>query len=243
MNQKLEIKNIDIDTIKEMENNPRRIKDFDFDNLKKTITEFGLVQPLIINSDNSLIGGHQRFKAMKELGMKEVPVIILDLEPAKAKALNLSLNRISGEWDYALLDKFLKDMGEDVLNLSGFSEQELSQFKVKYDFTDISEEMKGLEEEKKEELDWKAKVDKKDYEKVKSVFEDIKQQKGLGKYYSEYANGEILLGLVEEVLSRFKEPSEVAEYFEDYEQGYLRNNGESLLKLAKEHMENEHPSS
>ncbi|MCK9370049.1 ParB N-terminal domain-containing protein [Candidatus Dojkabacteria bacterium] len=239
----MEIKEINIDTVKGMENNPRKISDFDFNNLKNNLKEFGTVQPIIVNKDLTIISGHQRCKALKEMGVNMVPVIILNLDTAKAKALSLSLNRISGEFDYVLLDKFLKDMDESVLSLSGFSEKELSNFKVKYDFTDIAEEMKGLEEEKKEELDWKAKVEKKDYERVKSVFEEIKHNKGLGKYYSEYANGEVLLGLVEEILSKFKDPSEVAEYFEIYEQGNLKKNGEALINLAEEHKKNEHPIS
>lgn len=235
--KKLDIQNVNIDSINGMENNPRKISDFDFQKLKNNLKEFGMVQPIIINKDMTIISGHQRCKALKEIGIKEVPAIVLDITQEKAKTLNLSLNRISGEFDYALLDKFLTDMGEDALSFSGFSEKELSGFKGKYDFTDIAQEMKGLEEKKKEEYDWKAKVDKKDFDRVKNVFEDIKIKKGLGKYYSDYANGEILLGLIEEILSKFKESSQASGYFEEYEQGTIRKNGESLVKLAEEHKE------
>lgn len=71
----MEIEEINISLIKPSKYNPRKISDFDYKNLKRNIKEFGLVQPLVINKNNNLIGGHQRLKALKELGYKTVKVV------------------------------------------------------------------------------------------------------------------------------------------------------------------------
>ena len=75
-----------------------------------------------------VIGGHQRLLAARQLGLKTVPVIFVDLPPEQAHLLNLALNKISGSWDQELLARLLADLQDiqDVdLSLSGFSEEEL----------------------------------------------------------------------------------------------------------------------
>jgi ParB-like chromosome segregation protein Spo0J len=55
----------------------------------------------------NLIGGHQRLKVLKERGDGEVEVSVVDLDKTKEKALNLALNKISGDWDYPKLKDVL----------------------------------------------------------------------------------------------------------------------------------------
>ena len=78
--------------------------------------------------DKTVIGGHQRLTAARRLGYKTVPVIFLDITLEQARLLNLSLNKISGDWDNELLSRLLADLapvdGLD-LSLSGFSDDEL----------------------------------------------------------------------------------------------------------------------
>jgi ParB-like chromosome segregation protein Spo0J len=108
--------------------NPRKISDQALDSLVQSIERFGFVDPVIVNDRTGiLVGGHQRLKAAKKLGLKDVPVVAVSLDEAEEKALNVALNKISGEWDLDLLRGVLEDVqaaGLD-LSLTGFGEQEI----------------------------------------------------------------------------------------------------------------------
>src|SRR3989338_6360219 len=91
----------------------------EYEKLKRSINTFGYVEPLVWNSrTGNLVGGHQRFKILLEQGAKEVDGSVVDLDPEKEKALNLALNKISGDWDNeklgALLDELSKSADFDV---------------------------------------------------------------------------------------------------------------------------------
>lgn len=94
--------------------------------LKATIKEFGMVDPLVVNKDMTIIGGHQRFKACLELGFIEMPCVVLDLPKSKEKALNLALNKITGDWDRKKLEKILQEIESIDIELTGFDEQEIA---------------------------------------------------------------------------------------------------------------------
>ena len=92
--------------------------------LARSINEFNCVEPLVMNMRTGhLVGGHQRLKILKDRGDKEVACIIVDLPLDKEKALNVALNKISGDWDQTklavLLDELLKTPNFDV-ELTGF---------------------------------------------------------------------------------------------------------------------------
>ena len=108
------------------EYNPRELTQDQHKDLKDSITRFGFVDPLIVNTHkerkNILVGGHQRLKIAKELGYKDVPCVEVDLSPDQEKELNVRLNKNTGQWDWdALANHF--DVGE--LLEWGFSEDEL----------------------------------------------------------------------------------------------------------------------
>lgn len=112
--------------LKAAEYNPRKdLKpgDAEYEKLKRSIQEFGYVEPVIWNKRTGIVvGGHQRLKVMKDLGFTEVDCVVVDLDEAKEKALNIALNKISGEWDNNLLASLLKDLdgsGYDI-TLTGF---------------------------------------------------------------------------------------------------------------------------
>lgn len=110
--------------------NPRRISDAELEALTRSISEFGFVDPVIARrEDMTVIGGHQRLLAARRLGLKTVPVVLVDLSIEQARLLNLALNRISGDWDQELLARLVADLspveGVD-LSLSGFGADELS---------------------------------------------------------------------------------------------------------------------
>lgn len=107
--------------------NPRKISDQALDSLVQSIERFGFVDPVIVNDrTGTLVGGHQRIKAAKKLGLKEVPVVSVNLDDAEEKALNVALNKISGEWDLDMLRGVLEDVqaGGLDLSLTGFTEDE-----------------------------------------------------------------------------------------------------------------------
>ena len=114
------------DELKFYPGNPRKMDRKEMEKLKKSISEFGLVDPLIVNKDNEVIGGNQRLKVIKTLGIKEVDVVVVDLPKSKEKALNIALNRISGEFDEGLLKNFIDDIEPLDLKLTGLDDKEIS---------------------------------------------------------------------------------------------------------------------
>lgn len=113
------------------EYNPRKDlkpEDAEYSRIERSIVEFGYVDPVIINSDNTVIGGHQRLKVLKDLGHTQIDVVVVDLPKNKEKALNVALNKISGEWDKDLLTNLLselEDAGEDI-SITGFDDKEFA---------------------------------------------------------------------------------------------------------------------
>lgn len=133
-----------INELKYANYNPRKKltpDDKEYQKIKNSIEEFGYVDPIIINKDNTVIGGHQRLTVLKDLGYKEVDVIQIDIDKTKEKALNIALNKITGEWDYAMLGDLLLDL--DSLNydleLTGFEEYEIENIMAP-DTLDINDE-------------------------------------------------------------------------------------------------------
>jgi DNA modification methylase len=102
------------------------MSEVEMEKLKRSIEKFGFVEPVVVRTaDGTVIGGHQRLLAAKALGMKRVPVVYVDATEDQAKALNLALNRIHGEWDLPLLGELIEELrGIPDLDetLSGFDE-------------------------------------------------------------------------------------------------------------------------
>ena len=124
----MEIVNVLIKDLKPNEKNPRRITKREMQKLIRSITEFGFVDPIIVNKNkaryNVIIGGHQRVEAAKKLKLTEVPVTYVDMNEEKEQLLNIALNEISGEWDDDKLLELLKELEERGvdLTLTGFDE-------------------------------------------------------------------------------------------------------------------------
>lgn len=136
----MEIETLAVNKINPAIYNPRKdLKpgDPEYDKLKKSILEFDMVEPLVWNKrTGNLVGGHQRLKILKELGIRKVDVSVVDLSEVKEKALNLALNKIQGEWDFPALKDLLEelDTGEFDIEITGFDIKEIedlmSQFHV-----------------------------------------------------------------------------------------------------------------
>ena len=130
----MEIVKVDINELISPEYNPRQITDDEMEKLKNSINEFGYIAPIIVNKHNNhIIGGNQRYEALKSLGYTDVDVVFVD-EPDlnREKALNIALNKISGEWDFVKLADILDDLelNDFDICLTGFDELELENFYI-----------------------------------------------------------------------------------------------------------------
>jgi DNA modification methylase len=123
----LQVEHVPIEALKPDPANPRRISDPDLESLARSMSAWGIVQPVLARrADNTVIGGHQRLMAARKLGITAVPVIFLDLTVEQARLLNIALNKISGEFDEELLARLLDDLKESAdLTITGFRDDEL----------------------------------------------------------------------------------------------------------------------
>jgi len=118
------MKKFKIGEIKLNPNNPRLIKDDKFEKLVKSIKEFPEmldIRPIVVNSDMVILGGNMRFKACKEAGLKEIPVIVADnLTEEQQREFLIKDNTSGGEWDFEVLanewdNEQLEDWGLDLV--------------------------------------------------------------------------------------------------------------------------------
>ena len=135
--------------------NPRKdLKpgDAEYEKLKRSIEQFGYVEPVIWNKTTGfVVGGHQRLKVLLDMGITEVECVVVEMDADKEKALNIALNKISGEWDKDKLALLIADLqGADFdVSLTGFEPAEIDslfkdaqQSKVKDDDFDVEAELK-----------------------------------------------------------------------------------------------------
>jgi hypothetical protein len=109
------------------------------------------VEPIIVNYDMTVIGGHQRLNVLKDLGYEEVQCVVVHIEDEhKVKALNIALNKITGAWNEQLLADLIVDLQSVDFNvdLTGFEAPEVEQLfskvhnkKVKEDDFDVDGEL------------------------------------------------------------------------------------------------------
>lgn len=126
--------------------------DPEYEKLKRSIEEFGYVEPVIWNKKTKrVVGGHQRLKVLIASGITEVDCVAVNFSEEKEKALNVALNKIIGAWDKDKLALLITDLqGADFdVTLTGFDPEELDDlFKdslkdgIKDDDFDVEEELK-----------------------------------------------------------------------------------------------------
>lgn len=132
MAQSLSIKEFPIDKLIAYARNPRK-NDAVIDKMIASIQEFGFRIPIIAKSDGTIVDGHLRFKAAKQLGLKNLPVILADdLTEAQIKAFRLLANQSANwaAWDEDLLKIELEELAalDFDLNLTGFDFDEINQY-------------------------------------------------------------------------------------------------------------------
>lgn len=140
---------VKISEIKLNPNNPRLIKDDKFKKLVKSIQDFPEmleIRPIVVNSDMVILGGNMRYKACKEAGLKEIPIIVADsLTEEQQREFLIKDNTSGGEWDWEMLanewdSEQLEDWGLHVPNWSaGIDENNMTDNDV-----DIEEEFNPI---------------------------------------------------------------------------------------------------
>lgn len=126
--------------------NPRKkLKpgDKEYEKIKKSIQEFGYVEPIIVNFDMTVIGGHQRLTVLKDLGYTEVQCVVVHIEDdAKVKALNIALNKITGAWNEQMLADLIVDLQKQDfdIDLTGFEPPEIDQLFSQVHNKDVQED-------------------------------------------------------------------------------------------------------
>ena len=138
----LEVQQMRVSSLKPWQDNPR-LNDHAVDAVARSIKSFGFNVPILCDQNSTIIAGHTRWKAAKKLGMKSVPVLVLEMTETQRKAYSVADNKTAqiAEWDYPQLREVLEELRCDQIDLSslGYSASELDAL---------------LREE--EDFDWKA---------------------------------------------------------------------------------------
>ena len=146
----MNIEKIKVDMLNPAPYNPRKdLKpgDAEYENLRRAIDEFGYVEPIVWNKrTGNIVGGHQRFKVLRDLGYAEVECVVLDIDELREKALNVALNKINGAWDETKLAELLGDLdaSDFDVTLTGFDMDEIATL---MDLTGLPDEL-GLDKDK-----------------------------------------------------------------------------------------------
>jgi hypothetical protein len=120
--------------LKEWDKNPRKWEDKNIQDLDKSLTKFNLASPIVINTDNIVVGGHFRINRLKEMNKEDIEVDVRvpnrKLTDEEVEELNLRLNKNVGEWNVDILKGFdinlLKDVGfeknylDQISSLTGY---------------------------------------------------------------------------------------------------------------------------
>jgi len=152
----MQIHKININQIKLNPNNPRIIKDDKFAKLVQSIKDFPEmleIRPIVVNDDMIILGGNMRYKACKEAGLKEIPIIKASgLSVEKQREFLIKDNVSGGEWDWGILEKWdalqLDAWGIDVpifdTNINDI--EEVKEFNESVSFTIKCESIEQLEQ-------------------------------------------------------------------------------------------------
>lgn len=119
------MKLINISEIKPNPSNPRLIKDYKFQQLKKSLEDFpdmANVRPIVVNKEMVVLGGNMRLKAMQAAGWKQVPVEVVDWPEEKQRQFIIKDNIGFGEWDWELIANEWPEVEEWGLDVPGFDE-------------------------------------------------------------------------------------------------------------------------
>lgn len=123
----MEIRNISVKDLIPYDRNTKKHDKTQINNVAESIKQYGFVQPIVIDKNNTVVIGHCRLLAAKQLKMKEVPcVCVEDLTEEQVKALRIVDNKSNeSEWDFDILPDELADLNLDDFDFDfGIDEEE-----------------------------------------------------------------------------------------------------------------------
>lgn len=129
----MNIQKLQISKLKAAEYNPRvamKAGGKEYEKLKRSIQEFGFVEPIVWNSGTgNVVGGHQRLTVLRDLGETEIDCVVVDLDEQREKALNVALNKVQGAWDEEKLAVLLSDLEDSSFDVTvtGFDAAEVDE--------------------------------------------------------------------------------------------------------------------
>ena len=148
----MNLQRMELSTLKGAEYNPRKDlqpDDPEFRKIRRSIQEFGCVEPIIWNRQTQhVVGGHQRLKVLLNMGQTEAEVVVIDCTLREEKILNVMLNRTKGRWDNEKLAALIRELDEvGKVELTGFDEWELQGMLEDYSRLDDMLNSKAPEED------------------------------------------------------------------------------------------------
>ncbi len=158
MKENMDIRKVPVLNINPAKYNPRKdLKPGDpaYEKLKRSMSEFGYVEPIIWNEETgNIVGGHQRYKILLEAGHTEVECVVVNLPSDKEKALNLALNKVTGDWEIVALADLLHDLNEQDfdLSLTGFDAAEIEDLFSRVHDKDVTDDDFDMDAALEEEL-------------------------------------------------------------------------------------------
>lgn len=142
MPQEAEIK---IEEIKPYQKNAKKHPQKQIRQIADSIREFGFNQPLVLDRKNVIIVGHGRYEAAKMLKLKTIPCVIVNLPPKKARAYRIADNKLNeSDWDMDLVIEELRELDEDMLELTGFDKDLIAE--IEEDEFDADAEYQKIKE-------------------------------------------------------------------------------------------------
>lgn len=149
--QKMNIEYKDINTISPYALNAKKHPEDQVAKIAKSIKEFGWGQPIVVDKKGVIIVGHGRYEAAKSLSLEKVPVLVLNVSEEKAKAYRLADNKLNeSEWDMKLVVDELREIPEELIEVTGFSKDLLVDPDEKED--DVPEGVGGAEDIKQGDI-------------------------------------------------------------------------------------------
>lgn len=152
----MEIQKLPLEKLNPAKYNPRKdLKpgDPEYEKLKKSMETFGYVEPIIWNKrTGQIVGGHQRLKILQHQGETEIECVVVDLDEQQEKALNITLNKVTGAWDLPKLADLISELDNGIfdITLTGFDAAEIEHLFSQVHDKDVKEDDFDVDEALKE---------------------------------------------------------------------------------------------
>ena len=142
----MRLEKIAIEKLNPAQYNPRKdLKpgDPEYEKLKRSMETFGYVEPIVWNKQTgNIVSGHQRLKILRHQGETEIECVVVDLDEKQEKALNITLNKVSGEWDLPKLADLISELDDGIFDISitGFDAAEIEHLFSQVHDKDVKED-------------------------------------------------------------------------------------------------------